>query len=180
LTAHRLAFLSSFEPLCPPQDIPCNLLLHSMPQYFFHGDLANGLIYSVFSPFHYIQAATELQHSAHPEGLIIVCLVSTGVALSSLYSWHYNSAKASWLSFVASVASHYCGTLFQFPHGDDAMLLIMFFWHLIVCTANMPHMLTTKIRMGLISASGMIFLSFLSPIYTVRENVPYIVGGTGA
>jgi hypothetical protein len=151
-----------------------------MPQYFFHGDLANGLVYSVFLPFEYIKAATELPHSAHPEGLIIVCLVTTGVALSAFYSWHYSSTKASWLSFLVSVASHWCVTLFQFPHGDEAMLLLMFFWHLIVCTANMPHTLTTKIRMGLISALGMISLSFSSPLYTVRENVLYIVGGTGA
>jgi hypothetical protein len=150
-----------------------------MPQYFFFGDLVNGVSYSVFLPFYYFKAVTEIPHSAHPEGLIFVCLVSTAVALSAFYSWHYSSVNASWLSYLATVISFYGIGLYHFPHGDEAMLLVQFFWHLFICTANMPHTLSAKIRMGLISALGTVSLSYWSSLYTVHENVPYIVGGAG-
>jgi hypothetical protein len=154
-------------------------MYNNMPQYFFHGDLVNGLAYSVFLPFYYFKAVNEIPHSAHPEGLIFVCLVSTAVALSAFYAWHYSSSNASWLSYLATITSFYGIGLYHFPHGDEAMLLVQFFWHLLICTANMPHTLATRIRMGLISALGTISLSYWSSLYTVHENVLYIVGGTG-
>jgi hypothetical protein len=139
-----------------------------------HGDLINGLTNAFFLPLYIHKAATEpLDPSIAREAPFVICLTFAVTALASFHAWWYYDVRSSWIAFFATIGSIATVCLYEWPFGDTRMLVIHLIWQLIVCNANVGYpypFFTTKIVMGLISACTTLYLSHLSPLYTVREN----------
>jgi hypothetical protein len=132
-----------------------------------HGDLINGLTNAFFLPLYIHKAATEpLDASIAREGPFLVCLTFAVTVLASFHAWWYYDTRSSWIAFFATIGSIFGVCLYQWPHGDESLIVVQLIWQLLVCSANVGYPFSTKIVMGLMSACTTLWLSYL----TDREN----------
>jgi hypothetical protein len=59
-------------------------------------------------------------------------------------------------------------------------MINQFIWLLLICSANTLHTFPVKVAMGLVSAVTALWISIVSPLYTVADNFPTIFGTIGA
>jgi PAS domain-containing protein len=162
------------EPCCATRTVggqPLQLDVVAM-----HGDLLNGLTNSIFVPLCIYKVATEpLPTPAH----YLISLTFAVTTLASFRSWWCYDYYASWIAYFATKGSIVGVCLYHWPLGDEPLIVVQLIWELLVCSANVCYPFSTKVVMGVLSACTTLWLSYMSPAYTVRENLLTVVALLG-
>jgi hypothetical protein len=132
-----------------------------------NGDLINGLTNAIFVPLCIYKVATEpLPTSTH----YLISSTFAVTTLASFRSWWCDDYYASWIAYFGTTGSIVGVCLYHWPLGDEPLLVVHLIFELLICSANVCYPFSTKVVMGLLSAGTTLWLSYLSPAFTVREN----------
>lgn len=112
-------------------------------------------------------------------GPLLIAAMMFMTALFSFVSIFYNSKEASYASFASCLVVSSLVCFYQWPTQIADGVLGNFAWHLVMVTANTSHSRFSKVAMALLATTSALTLSYLSPIYTLSTNFPFIFGFMG-
>jgi signal transduction histidine kinase/DNA-binding NarL/FixJ family response regulator len=137
------------------------------------GDLVNGLCYTAFLP---VYAWMSLKDPA--PGAINIVIVFAWTVVWSWYSVLKQDFFASTLACIGMSASIAGMNLYGWPHADEVVVIPQFFWSLLIISGNRPLPFPYKMGLGMVALSTALSVAFFSPLITVADNLPLLLGAT--
>jgi signal transduction histidine kinase len=148
-----------------------------------HGDLVNGLCYTVFLPAYLSLWRSDLAQGTN--GRVSPASASSGgvvnglfavVAVCSWVSWLRDCPAASELAGYGITASAAAMNLGQWPHEGHVFVFPQYMWSLVVVSFNPELSFPRKMRISAFALASALFVSHWSPLVNFSDAVPVLLG----
>jgi hypothetical protein len=149
----------------------------SMPQLY--GDLVRGVIATLATPLYFCRALALQPFSMLRWSHLVICCTLASIGKFSLQSYWYRDRSACYIGFASSNMLTILICLCRWPNPHSRTLLHHFYMYLVITSANTALPFVEKMAMGFEAAVLTLFLSYISPNYSLEQIFPLVVSIVG-